>query len=266
MIRQPLTRPVPAALAFTFVFLFALAAPLLAGKIVQDTVSQSHPLDPDASVTIRNTDGRIFIYGSDTSRLDIYAHRRALSRQRLEAITVRVSIQGKNATIETAYPPPEEGLLGDRSGTVDYAIFLPQDCALAEVTLHRGEILIEGMRGPTLRASLRNGIMSVDNCFTDARLDLGSGILNLYYAWWEENAVQIAATIAQGKSRLFLPPGANLALHGTTVSGRIHNRLTPEAPSANGRGQTLRLQLGPASQSQIRLQSTAADLWIERSW
>src|SRR3954451_22823694 len=106
---------------------------------------QTYPLPVDAEITVRNTDGTIYIYASEENELKIVARKKAYSRERLDAISVQVSIEGSKATIDTKFPPRPEGLgLGDRSGTVDYVIVVPQRCTLSRVELATGEILISG--------------------------------------------------------------------------------------------------------------------------
>lgn len=229
-------------------------------------MTQSYALDPAARLTIRNAGGRIFVYGSEVPRLEISATRRAFSRERLEAIRVAVTIEGASASIETIYPPASEGLFADRSGTVDYIILVPESCRLARVELGRGEMVIEGMRGGGVDAQLGVGLMHVNDCFAPTRLHLGQGGLNLFYGWWEEEPIAVAATIGRGRARVFLPPDASLTLTATNRSGNIVNRLTPAKSVRQAGGNILRLELGAGGASEIQLRGEAANLRIERAY
>lgn len=253
-------------LALIFLTFLIPSGHAFAGKILQDVVARSYPLDPSATVTIRNTDGRIFIYGSDAPRLEISAVRRAFTRARLEAIRVEVSIDGARAAIETIYPPLGEGLFADRSGTVDYIIILPQRCLLERVELKNGEMMIEGMRGAGLDARLGNGIMHVNDCFTKARVHLEQGRLNISYGWWEAEPLEMEATIERGNAILFLPPDASLALSVANRSGNITNRLTSGQSVRRDGGRVLNLQLGAESASEIRLRGGSANVRLERAY
>src|SRR3954469_9982264 len=113
---------------------------------LMEKFEQTYPVPADAEITVRNTDGTIYIYASEENELKIVARTKAYSRERLDAISVQVSIQGSKATIDTKFPPRPKGLsLHDRSGTVDYVIVVPQRCTLAQVELTTGEILVEGL-------------------------------------------------------------------------------------------------------------------------
>ena len=103
--------------------------------------------------------------------------RRAFSEARLQAIEVRVTTEGEAMKVETIYPPAEKGMLGDRSGTVDYVILVPQKWSLAKVELERGEVLIEGMYGPRVEVAVGSGLLHLNSCFSTINALLGEGRL-----------------------------------------------------------------------------------------
>ena len=81
--------------------------------------------------------------------------RKAFSQERLDELKVNVAIDGDDAVIETAFPPKPEGWsTSDRSGTVEYLINVPQHCTITKAELANGEIMIDGMRGPSVDAQV----------------------------------------------------------------------------------------------------------------
>ncbi len=102
------------AVAFALLFLgcgVAKSTPL------QEKFEQTYPLSPAAAITIRNTDGTIYVYGSEVNELKVFARKKAYSKERLDGISIKVSIDGDKASIDTIYPPGPKGLsLQDRSG------------------------------------------------------------------------------------------------------------------------------------------------------
>src|SRR6186997_3153249 len=79
-----------------FLTLIVFAKGAIAGGILQDSIRRVDAVSPTATVSIRNTDGRIYIYGSDVPELQIKAERRAFTKERLEAIKVDVVVDGES--------------------------------------------------------------------------------------------------------------------------------------------------------------------------
>src|SRR6478735_1573207 len=110
-------------------FLLVVSGGIAAGAPLLEIVQKTFPLSPNTAISIRNTDGTIYIYGSEVPELKVYARKKAYSKERLDGIAINVSIDGDRASIDTAYPPKPDGLsLKDRSGTVDYVILVPETC------------------------------------------------------------------------------------------------------------------------------------------
>ncbi len=219
--------------------IFALAALLLAhtsasAAIVDVNIEETYDVPEKVNLTIRNTDGRIYVYGSDDRQIKIKALKRAFSEERANAIEVRVAVNGDTATIDTIYPPPsEEGLLADRSGTVDYTILVPQYCTLSQVILANGEILIEGVRGAQINAKVENGKLILRNNFALTQASVGKGSIDLFYGWWEEYLpFSVTANAASGDIRLALAAKAVLHLDAAAPNGHINNQFPPPDPGA----------------------------------
>lgn len=231
--------------------------------IPEDFIRQSYAISPAARVTIRNAAGRIYIYGTKAARLEVIAMRRAFSIERRDAIKVDVALEGETAVIETIYPlPASDSFLADRSGTVDYVIYLPESCALAEVKLGQGEILIEGMRGPEVVAELERGLMSVRDCFSAVKVRVEQGRLRVRYDWWEGGNFSLVATVAEGNLHVAVPAGAAMHFDGLAVGGRITNNFEPKVKPLS----RLDEHYGGASAVEFTLRTSAGEIKLERSY
>lgn len=245
--------------------LFA-AQPLDATKTLEEITEEVYELSPTGSVTIRNQDGRIYLYGSDGNELRVKVIRKAFSQERLDALKPSVTVDGDNAVIETAFPPKPQGWsTGDRSGTVEYMINVPQHCTIAKAELANGEILIDGMRGPAIDATVGNGRIHARNCFTAARLAVGRGGMDVGYGWWERRAISLVAEIASGNVRVAVPPNANARVDAATVNGNLQSRFAQ--PGAN-LGRTLQTTLGDESEvsAELTLRAENGNVRIDKSY
>ncbi|MGI8821387.1 MAG: hypothetical protein ACR2ID_11055 [Chthoniobacterales bacterium] len=236
---------------FAVTALLGISHCLVAG-IVDENVEQSYAVPEKVNLTVRNTDGRIYVYGSDDSQIKITALKRAFSQERADAIEIRVQVEGDSATIDTIYPPPaEEGLLADRSGTVDYIILVPQSCTLAGVELTNGEILIEGLRGAAINARVENGKLILRNSYAITQASVGKGSMEIFYGWWEESIpFSLAADVTNGDLKLALAANSVLHLEASAPNGHINNRINrdPEAEDSDDE-KTLKAEIGAGAEN-----------------
>ena len=232
---------------------------------LQEKFEQSYPLSPTAAITIRNTDGTIYVYGSEVNELKVFARKKAYSKERLDGISIKVSIDGDKVSIDTIYPPGPRGLsLKDRSGTVDYVIVVPQTCSLPQVELGSGEIIVDGLRGPAVNARLTNGIIWAQNCFSAVHLTASEGKIAVEYDWWETGMVSLLAELAHGEVSVLLPPDPAVRLDAASVSGRITNQFGQEHGQSDGR--TLRTTIGAEDGAEFKIRTNSGNIKIERGY
>jgi hypothetical protein len=194
-----------------------------ADRTLEETFEQIYTIEPTANVTVINGDGAVFVYGSNTNEMRVEAIKRAYTRERLKQIAVNVSIQPGSVLISTKFPPKPRWALFDRSGTVDYTIVVPATANLTRLELNAGEVVVDGMRGERMHASLGSGRMFAHNCFGNVALTLDRGTLILAYDWWEPAKLSIQANIAQGNAWAFFPADIVCHLVAETAHGKIEN-------------------------------------------
>jgi hypothetical protein len=223
--------------------IFAIVAILLAGcgsengGVLEETFDQLYTIQPNADVRIQNRGGGVLVYGSNANEMRIHAKLKAYSRARLKQIAIDVSVQPTSVSISTKFPPEPRWPLFDRSGTVDYTIVVPATVNISQLSLHAGEVLVDGMRGQSVHGWLGDGRMFAHNCFTNAQLVLQRGNLTLSYDWWEQQKFSVQANIAQGNGSVFLPSQAAFHLLARTAHGKIASDFDNSAPVGKGSAQ-----------------------------
>jgi len=191
--------------------------------VLEETFERLYAIQPNTDISIQNHDGAVLVYGGNTNELLIYATKRAYSRKRLKEIAIDVSLQPTSGSINTRFPPKRRWGLFDRSGTIDYTIVLPATARISQLRLVAGEVLVDGMRGPGVHASLGDGRMLAHNCFTKIDLAQQRGNLTVSYDWWEHGTFSVHANIAQGNTWAFLPSDSAFHLVAETAHGKIGN-------------------------------------------
>ncbi len=252
-------------LALSLFALASLAEQLTAKPPLEETFEKTYPLAPNATVSVRNTDGTIYLYGSLHDELKISARKKAYSKARLDGISIDVSINGNTAMVETVYPPTSRGLsFKDRSGTVDYIIVLPQSCTVSQVELANGEIILSGLRGRAANARLTNGILMALDCFTALHLDAEQGRIDVYYNWWEEGAVSLFANLKNGELRVALPPEPTVRIDAESVSGHITNQFGQEHGQKSEH--SLQTTIGADDGAEFQLRTEGGNIHIDRGY
>src|SRR6184192_186210 len=184
-----------------------------AGEVLEDVVERRFPLDPSGTFSLRAIDGTVEIFGTESQEVKIVAVKKAFSPERLNAIAIRVDARPDAVNIETTPPPAPSHHFSDRSGTVEYTINIPQTARIARVELPNGELVIDGMRGASIAASLGRGQLVTHNCFCDQTIHVNQGGLNVFFDWMEEHPISIEAKIEDGNILAHIPTDATFQLH-----------------------------------------------------
>jgi hypothetical protein len=233
-------------------------------RLLEETFEQLYTVEPNASITIQNGDGAVLVYGSNTNQMQVHAIKRAYRQSRLTQIAIDVSTKPGSISITTKFPPRPKWGLFDRSGTVDYTVTVPATANISGLELDAGEILVDGMRGPTTRARLGQGRMFARNCFTNLDLAIRHGNLILSYDWWEKSAFTAEAKLAQGNAWAFLPVDGAFHLLAKAVHGEIFNDFETRAvaESAAARGMKVDALVNGGGEATIKLRVTEGNIKI----
>src|SRR4029078_318782 len=100
-----------------------------------------------------------------------------------------ISTKSGGASVITKFPPQPRWAFSDRSGTVDCIIIVPATARISALDLNAGEVLLEAMRGPEVRARVNDGRIFSRNCFTNLDLTMKRGTLTVTHDSVEQQEV-----------------------------------------------------------------------------
>jgi hypothetical protein len=252
-----------ALLVLAMLLFFIQLAP--AAEVLEETIEQKYELDPDATLSISNTDGAIRIYAADTPEIFIKATKKAYTPERLKGIVVDVQATRKTVAIGTTFPP-RRNALSDRSGTVDYTVIVPQAIKITQLELINGEVTIEGLRGGSAKAHVRNGWVSGQNCFADLDVTTETGRLDVVFGWWENHKFTVKGSSDRGIVRAFLPSDASVTLNASCDTGRIINAFAAQKTGANDTVRSLNTVIGSNADAVLELKAGRGDIQIHKSY
>ena len=232
--------------------------------LLEETLERVYTVQPNAEISIQNHDGAVLVYGANTNELQVHATKKAYSRMRMKEIAIDVSVQSTTVSIDTKFPPKPTWPLFDRSGTVDYTIVLPATASISQLRLVAGEVLVDGMRGPSVHAWLGDGRMLAHNCFTKIDLVLQRGNLTASYDWWEHGTFSVHAEIAQGKAWAFLPSVSAFHLVAETAHGTLTNDFDNLAVerTASAAAAKIDMLVNGGGQAAIKMRAADGDIKI----
>src|SRR5881398_2159602 len=233
-----------------------------AGDVLEDVVERRFPLDPSGTFSLRAIDGTVEIFGSDSREVKIVATKRAFSLERLNAIVIRVDARPDAVNIETTPPPPPRHHFSDRSGTVEYTINIPQTARIARVEMPNGELVIDGMRGASIAASLGRGQLAIHNCFCDQTIHVNQGGLNVFFEWLEERPIAIEAVIEDGNILAHIPTDATFQLRALARKGHVSSDFSPMETRRRGDASEINEVIGDTPATKLSFRASEGNIHI----
>ncbi len=239
-----------------------LVSSMFSAEVLEDTIEKVVPLQADGTFTLHSIDGSVEIYGAQDNEAKIIAIRKAFSPERLNQIQIQVSGDRNALTINTVAPAPPRRSFRDRSGTIDYIINLPQNARVASVSLPNGELIIHGMRGAGIAASLGNGRLTSHNCYCDQTLRVQNGGLDLFFDWEEDRPITVEGKIVNGNARAIIPGDASFELHATSLHGRVRSDFTEMKDRKREGASAINEIIGAAPLSKLTLSAVEGNIQI----
>lgn len=232
-----------------------------ATQLFEDTIEQKFPLESSDSFSLSAVDGTVQIYGSDTTEVKVVAVRKAFSPARLNGIGIHLEKINETVKVVTTMPLPAKPW-ADHSGTVDYVINVPQSLRRLEVMLPNGELVIDGLRGAAVSASVGNGRATLRNCFCDQSLRVATGGFDLIWDWAEDRALQIDAGINAGNARALLPSDASFHIQASAPGGKVRSDFTEIKKRERVGVSRIDEQFGSGPASTLRLTAAHGNILI----
>ena len=247
------------AQAVLVAMLFVSCSPRVEGP-KNEAFEQTYEIDPDAGLSIRNTDGSIVIHGTETAALKLRVVKKASNSEELKGIDITATAGAKSVSITTRFLPQKHKVLSSGSRTVDYTMALPRTVNLTRVDLENGKVLIERMRGE-LQATVVDGQLAIRICCGNSDITIGNGALDLYYEPCDRKRFSVDAKMTNGNARLFVQRGAPLRVHAETMAGKITNEFG--MVNVNGRVErNVDISTGSDVRHEIKLRLTTGDIKI----
>ncbi|HXM32728.1 MAG TPA: hypothetical protein VN921_03670 [Chthoniobacterales bacterium] len=245
--------------------LFAQGA--FAVEPVEEIVEQKYPSDGAVTLTIRNTDGSVRIYGGDIAEISIQAIKKAYTSARLKEIVVDIKATRNSVAIETISPPRKTGFsLRDRSGTVDYIITVPQTTKITQLELMNGEVLVEGLRGGSATAHLVNGWLCGHNCFADLNFSIANGRIDLAYDWWDSQKFSVKSSSQNASIRAILPSDASATIAAQAPTGWIANGFEAKKSAPAEPPHALNFTLGTEPEAAFEMKAANGNIRIDKMY
>lgn len=221
-------------------------------------------VEPGAEIAIRNRDGAVLVYGSNASQVQIHVTLKAYRPDRLKQFAINVSGQAGAVSIDATFPPQPRWGLFDRSGAAYLTVIVPATAKISRLSLHAGEIVLEGLRGRQTRAELGDGRIFVHNCFSNLGLRLRRGTLTLSYDWWEKEKFLAQASITQGNAWAFFPTDSAFRLIARTARGTVKSDFEndPREARRTGPGMQIESLVNGGGQAQIQVSASRGNIAI----
>jgi len=227
-----------------------------------EVMEQTYAIDPTARLKIRNLRGSITIRGADTAELKLRATKKTESAAQLPNITISVAAETSSVSISTSVLPQKKKSPSGGVGTVEYVLVVPRTMSIARLELEDGEVLIEGMEGEDVRATVVDGQLTVRNCCGNIHLAIANGDLDLSYENCGQRLFLAEAQITQGSARVSIPRIASFHARAQTTTGQIANDFA-DMVNVNGRLiQKIDMSVGPDARSQLAVRVTTGDIRI----
>jgi hypothetical protein len=236
----------------------------IAAEVLEDTIERTIPLDANGTFSLRAIDGSVEIYGADKNEVKVVATRKGFSPERINQIQVQISGQGDIVNINSTAPPEPRWGFKDRSGTVDYTINLPEHARISFLEVPNGDVIVHGMRGAGLTASLGNGRLTVHNCYCDQTLRVQRGALDLFFDWNDLRTITVDGTVVNGNIHAVIPNDSSFQLHASSKTGRVASDFTEIQERRRGGVSQIDDVIGTVPLSKVVLQTTRGNIKISK--
>ena len=233
---------IPSRIAIWLAAGACLAALLLAGGKVSETVERTLTLGKHGIVAITNVNGSIRIAASENDQVFLLAVKTARDTDSLRATTIEIDESPGRIAVETRFPKRRLFGSGSSGASVAYDLRIPRNAKIrAEST--NGSITIRNIRGD-VRTETVNGSIKISNAGRTVNAVTVNGSLNVAYSDADEVGNNTLKTV-NGSLQVWLPPDVNGAFQARTVNGSIRTDFPLIIrKSKYGRHQSINDQLG----------------------
>ena len=123
-------------------------------------------------------------------------------------------------------------------------------------------MIVDGLRGEVVSASLENGRATLRNCFCDQTIRIGTGGLDLIFDWPEYHQFAVDAEIRAGNMRVLLPSETSFRVHAVADKGRVSNDFTDMQNRKHGGVSDLQESFGSPPEWSLELRAVEGNIRI----
>ena len=194
--------------------------------------SQTLPLAADGRLSLNNVNGRIEIAGWDRNEVAIKALKHGKTRESVEAAKITVNSSQDEIVIHTEQPSGVAGFSWSwfwfknskrNDGIVDYAIQVPQNARLKNISSVNGNIMIENVSGD-IEASAINGEVQTRGAVGDLKLSTVNGRIEAELASLG-GSQSVSFSTVNGHIEATLPASADAEVTASTINGGLSSEL-----------------------------------------
>lgn len=208
------------AIALTIALLSAGAA---SADSARDEFDQTFAFAAGSELTLRNTNGDVFIEAWDRDELQVRAVKRVKTRgssaeEALEELRIEIDVDGNGVEIDTIYPSWKR-LFGwsGVSASVEYDVKIPKRADLRIRTVN-GEVEIAGVHGE-IELSSTNGGLNVSESSGSVSASTTNGGIQVELSEVSGSGMEFDTT--NGGIRLHLPRSVQASISARTTNGSI---------------------------------------------
>jgi DUF4097 and DUF4098 domain-containing protein YvlB len=180
---------------------------------------KTYPLSANGRIELQNINGPVRITVWDRDEVKVDAIKRADSKHDLDEVQIKIDAGKTSLSIRTEYARHDHSWTRNDPGSVDYALTVPRNARLDEISLVNGDLDIEGVSGE-VRASCVNGRLQARSLSGRTQLSTVNGKLE---ANFDRLSSPVEVSSVNAKVLLTLPSDAKADIEASTVSGSISN-------------------------------------------
>jgi tRNA A-37 threonylcarbamoyl transferase component Bud32/TM2 domain-containing membrane protein YozV len=202
--------------------------PLTTTDMFQQDFNQTLPLSAKGRIRLNNVNGRVEIVGWDGSDVVIKALKHGRTQKSVDAVKINVNSTPDEIAIHTEQSSSETGFSGiwswfknggNNNAVVDYAIQVPWNARLKNISSVNGRIVIEDVSGD-IEASTVNGEMQVQDAGGNLKLSTVNGRIEAELVSLG-NGQSVSLDAVNGQIEAILPAHADAQVSASTVNGSI---------------------------------------------
>jgi hypothetical protein len=227
-----------------------------------EVVEQTYPVDPAARLKISNLNGSISIRGVETGELVLRVTKKAATAEQLQNIKISVAVEGGSISIGTSIVPQKKKAPMGGAGTVDYVLVVPRTLNIARLEIEDGNVLIEGMQGDNLRATVVDGNLTVRDSCGSLDLAVANGDLDLSFNDSANRTFAANAQITHGTARVVIPHSASFRARARTDTGTIANDFADMVQVNSRMIRKVDFSVGSNPRSEVNVRVTTGNITI----